>query len=262
LLTPFQTGAGTTASRLGMADLGVAQLHDMREQAEMIANLDPSGPPLIADMDTGYGGPIMIANSVSQYIRAGVAGFHIEDQIQNKRCGHLQGKQVVSATEFFSRIRAAKAAIVRANSDIVLIARTDANQQLGYDECISRLKAARDLGADVGLLEGFTSKEQARQAVKDMAPWPLLLNSVENGTSPLITVQEAQEMGFKIMIFSFAALAPAYGAIRSAYELLKQEGRVGTAKDLTPKKLFEVCGLNSAIEIDKGAGGLAFAGGV
>jgi len=286
----YQTGAGTTASRLGMADLGVAQLHDMREQAEMIANLDPSGPPLIADMDTGYGGmqpptsipfptplhsisslnspsnnppgPIMIANSVSQYIRAGVAGFHIEDQIQNKRCGHLQGKQVVSATEFLSRIRAAKAAIIRANSDIVLIARTDANQQLGYDECISRLRAARDLGADVGLLEGFTSKEQARQAVRDMAPWPLLLNSVENGSSPLIMVQEAQEMGFKIMIFSFAALAPAYSAIRSAYELLKVEGRVGTAKDLTPKKLFEICGLNSAIEIDKGAGGLAFAGGV
>ena len=260
-----------------MADLGVAQLHDMREQAEMIANLDPSGPPLIADMDTGYGGlfptstatsrlthpgPIMIANSVSQYIRANVAGFHIEDQIQNKRCGHLAGKQVVSATEFLSRIRAAKAAIVRARSDIVLIARTDANQQLGYDECIARLRAARDLGADVGLLEGFTSKDQARQAVKDLAPWPLLLNSVENGHSPLITVQEAQDMGFRIMIFSFAALAPAYGAIRSAYENLKTSGRVGTAKDLTPKKLFEVCGLGAAIEIDKGAGGLAFAGGV
>lgn len=155
-------------------------------------------------------GPIMVTNSVNQYIRAGVAGFHIEDQVQNKRCGHLQGKKVVDAEVFLSRIRAAKAAKDRARSDIVLIARTDANQQFGYDECIRRLKAARDIGADVGLLEGFTSKEQARQAVRDLAPWPLLLNSVENGTSPLITVDEAKEMGFRIMIFLFAALAPAY----------------------------------------------------
>ena len=234
---PTQTGAGTTASRLGQPDLGIAQLSDMREHAEMIANLDPWGPPVIADMDTGWGGkssiyhlfpctifferrtasdatiagPIMVANSVSQYIRAGVAGFHIEDQIQNKRCGHLQGKQVVSEEEFYMRIRAAKGAKDRAGSDIVLIARTDANQQLGYDECMKRLKGARNIGADVGLLEGFTSKDQAQRAVKELAPWPLLLNMVENGATPIITTKEAAEMGFRIMIFSFGSLAPAVG---------------------------------------------------
>jgi methylisocitrate lyase len=207
-------------------------------------------------------GPIMVTNSVNQYIRAGVAGFHIEDQVQNKRCGHLQGKKVVDAEVFLSRIRAAKAAKDRARSDIVLIARTDANQQFGYDECIRRLKAARDIGADVGLLEGFTSKEQARQAVRDLAPWPLLLNSVENGTSPLITVDEAKEMGFRIMIFSFAALAPAYTAIKQAFETLKYKGVTGTKKELTPKVLFEVCGLQDSMQIDANAGGLAFAGGV
>lgn len=204
----------------------------------------------------------MVTNSVNQYIRAGVAGFHIEDQVQNKRCGHLQGKKVVDTEIFLSRIRAAKAAKDRAHSDIVLIARTDANQQFGYDECISRLKAARDIGADVGLLEGFTSKEQARQAVADLAPWPLLLNSVENGTSPLITVDEAREMGFRIMIFSFAALAPAYTAIKHAFETLKYKGVTGTKKELTPKVLFEVCGLHDSMQIDANAGGLAFAGGV
>lgn len=130
----------------------------------------------------------MVINSVQQYIRAGVAGFHIEDQVQTKRCGHLQGKKVVDIETFLSRIRAAKAAKDHARSDIVLIDRTDANQQHGYDECIKRLKGARAIGADVGLLEGFTSKEQARQAVLDLAPWPLLLKSVENGTSPLIIV--------------------------------------------------------------------------
>ena len=266
-----------------MADLAIAQLHDMREHADMIANLDPvNGPPLIADMDTGYGGtlnppshscprmthanqlsgPIMVANSVKQYIRAGVAGFHIEDQVQNKRCGHLKGKKVVEMETYLSRIRAAKGAINQMQSDIVLIARTDALQQHGYDECIARLKAARDIGADVGLLEGFTSKEMARRAVKDLAPWPLLLNMVENGATPIIPSREAKEMGFRIMIFSFASLAPAYTAIKSTMEKLKAEGVTGTGKDLTPVKLFEVCGLKESMKVDFDAGGLAFADGV
>ncbi|KAL4767495.1 oxaloacetate acetylhydrolase [Aspergillus nidulans var. acristatus] len=258
----YMTGAGTTASRLGMADLGLAQLYDMRTNAEMIANLDPFGPPLIADMDTGYGGPLMVSKSVQQYIQAGVAGFHIEDQIQNKRCGHLAGKRVVSLEEYLTRIRAAKLTKERLHSEIVLIARTDALQQHGYDECIRRLKAARDLGADVGLLEGFTSKEQARQAVQDLAPWPLLLNMVENGAGPVIPVDEACEMGFRIMIFSFATLAPAYLGIKEALEKLKKDGVVGTPDGLGPKKLFEVCGLLDSMRIDTEAGGDGFANGV
>ncbi|KAJ5145426.1 hypothetical protein N7448_002818 [Penicillium atrosanguineum] len=258
----YMTGAGTTASRLGMADLGLAQLHDMRTNAEMIANLDPFGPPLIADMDHGYGGPLMVSKSVQQYIQAGVAGFHIEDQVQNKRCGHLAGKKVVSLDEYMTRIRAAKLTKDRLHSDIVLIARTDALQQHGYEECIRRLKAAREAGADVGLLEGFTSKEQARQAVQDLAPWPLLLNMVENGASPVITTQEAEDMGFRIMIFSFASLASAYLGIRSALMHLKTEGVVGTPEGLGPRKLFEVCGLMDSMKVDTEAGGDGFADGV
>ena len=204
----------------------------------------------------------MVANSVASYIRAGVAGFHIEDQIQNKRCGHLAGKKVVPAEEFYQRIRAAKGAKTRLRSDITLIARTDALQTLGYEECLRRLKGARDIGADVGLLEGFTTKEQAAQAVKDLAPWPLLLNMVENGASPVITTAEAREMGFRIMIFSFASLAPAYVAIRNTLLRLKAEGVVGTCEDLTPRRLFEVCGLKDSMSIDIEAGGIAFAEGV
>ncbi|CDM27199.1 hypothetical protein DTO013E5_4561 [Penicillium roqueforti] len=258
----YMTGAGTTASRLGMADLGLAQLHDMKTNAEMIANLDPFGPPLIADMDTGYGGPLMVSKSVQQYIQAGVAGFHIEDQIQNKRCGHLNGKKVVSLDEYIMRIRAAKLTKDRLHSDIVLIARTDALQQHGYDECIRRLKAARDIGADVGLLEGFTSKEQARQAVQDLAPWPLLLNMVENGASPLITTKEAEEMGFRIMIFSFATITPAYMGIKATLERLKADGVVGVPEGLGPRTIFEVCGLMDSMKVDTESGNDGFAEGV
>ncbi|KAJ5170973.1 uncharacterized protein N7500_003756 [Penicillium coprophilum] len=258
----YMTGAGTTASRLGMADLGLAQLHDMKTNAEMIANLDPFGPPLIADMDTGYGGPLMVSKSVQQYIQAGVAGFHIEDQISNKRCGHLNGKKVVGLEEYLMRIRAAKLTKDRLHSDIVLIARTDALQQHGYEECIRRLKAARDIGADVGLLEGFTSKEQARQAVQDLAPWPLLLNMVENGASPLITTKEAEEMGFRIMIFSFATITPAYMGIKATLERLKADGVVGVPEGLGPRTIFEVCGLMDSMKIDTESGNDGFAEGV
>lgn len=256
----------------------------MRDNADMIANLDPFGPPLIADMDTGYGGtyttetihawgpaskantqttgPIMVARTVEHYIRSGVAGAHLEDQILTKRCGHLSGKKVVPREEYMTRIRAAVAAKRRLKSDFVLIARTDALQSLGYEECIGRLKEARAAGADVGLLEGFKSKEQAAAAVRELAPWPLLLNSVENGHSPLITVEEAREMGFRIMIFSFATLAPAYAAIRDTLLRLKNHGVVGTPDGITPVKLFEVCGLGDAMQVDIGAGGGAFAEGV
>ncbi|CAG7939700.1 unnamed protein product [Penicillium olsonii] len=258
----YMTGAGTTASRLGMADLALAQLHDMKTNAEMIANLDPFGPPLIADMDTGYGGPLMVSKAVQQYIQAGVAGFHIEDQIQNKRCGHLAGKKVVGLEEYLTRIRAAKLTKDRLHSDIVLIARTDALQQHGYEECIRRLKAAREIGADVGLLEGFTSKEQARQAVQDLAPWPLLLNMVENGASPLITTQEAEEMGFRIMIFSFATITPAYQGIKATLQRLKKDGVVGTPEGLGPKTIFDVCGLMDAMKVDTESGGDGFVDGV
>ena len=226
-LTAYQTGAGTSASRLGVADLGIAHLADMKANAEMIANLDPNGPPLIADMDHGYGGPIMVANSTKQYIRAGVAGFHIEDQVLQKRCGHLSGKEVVDADTYISRIRAAIAAREELNSDIVIIARTDALQPHGYDECITRLKRARAEGADAGLLEGFTTKAEARKAVKDLAGWPLMINMVENAVTPLITVPEAREMGFRIMNFSFCCLSATYTGIHSMLTTLKETGITG-----------------------------------
>ncbi|KAI4271567.1 MAG: hypothetical protein L6R38_006838 [Xanthoria sp. 2 TBL-2021] len=259
--TLYMTGAGSTASMLGMADLGIASRDDMVRNADMIANLNSHNFELIADMDTGYGGPVTITQTVKQYIRANVAAFHIEDQVLTKRCGHLSGKKVVTNDVYLSRIRAARAAIDHEHADIQLIARTDANQQLGYDECMVRLKAARDCGADVGLLEGFKTKEEAARAVKELAPWPLLLNIVENGHSPLITVEEAREMGFRIMIFSFAGLAPAYMAMKAAYEKLRYEGITGIqGSGVGPRVLFDVCGLQDAVEVDANAGGEDYKG--
>lgn len=243
----------------GQADLAISTLNDMRQNAEMIANLSPS-VPLIADADTGYGGPIMVARMTEQYARSGVAGFHIEDQIQTKRCGHLAGKILVDTPTYISRIRAAVQTRERLGSDIVIIARTDALQKFGYDESLARLRGARDAGADVGFLEGVSSKEEARRVVQDLKPWPVLLNMVEHGATPTMSAKEAQEIGFQIMIVPFAGLAPAYKAIKESMEKLKETGLPNT--DFTPQQLFRVCGLDDSVNIDEAAGGYAFEGGV
>lgn len=253
-----QTGAGTTASRLGHADLGIATQHDMRTNAEMIANLDVS-IPLIADADTGYGGPINVARTVEMYARSGVAGLHLEDQVQTKRCGHLGGKELVDRDTFVSRIRAAVAARKRIGSDILIIARTDALQGLGYDEALRRLKAARDAGADVGFLEGVSSMDMLKQVNKDLVPWPMLLNMVEGSVTPHVSANEAEALGFRIIIYPLAALAPAYDAIRDGMVKLKETGRMDHDPKLTVKFLFSAMGLEESMAIDAEAGGKSFA---
>ncbi|KAF1359808.1 carboxyvinyl-carboxyphosphonate phosphorylmutase [Lizonia empirigonia] len=259
----YMTGAGTTMSRLGMADMGIATLNDMHTNAEMIANLDP-GVPLIADADTGYGGPIMVGRTVTKYIRAGVAGLHLEDQVVNKRCGHLNGKQLVDITEYASRIKAAAMAREK-HGDIVIIARTDALQGYSYDEAIKRLRAAVAEGADVCFLEGVTFREDAARACKDLAPTPCLFNNVPGGVSPDFSVQECKDIGYKLAIFPCLALEMVYPAVRKAVQQLKTLGNVGPAEEggrrYRPKELFQVCGLDDLVEFDRAAGGTSYAKG-
>ncbi|OQE45983.1 hypothetical protein PENCOP_c001G03492 [Penicillium coprophilum] len=257
----YMTGAGTAASVHGQADLGICTLTEMRANADMLANLSPY-TPLIADADTGYGGPIMVARTTEQYARSGVAAFHIEDQVQTKRCGHLFGKQLVDTDTYTSQIRAAVQARERIGSDIVIIARTDSLQPHGYGESLARLRAARDVGADVGFLEGISSREMAHRVVADLAPWPLLLNMVEHGSTPSISAKEAKEIGFRIVIFPLATLGPALLAMREGLERLKRDGLPGLDEELTPQMLSRVCGLNDNLELDAAAGGVVFDGGV
>ena len=232
----------------------------MRSHAEMIANISPT-TPLIADADTGYGGPIMVSRTTQAYARSGVAGLHIEDQVQTKRCGHLQGKELVDQEVFLTRIRAAVSARKSIGSDIVIIARTDALQKYGWEEAIRRLNAAKECGADVGFLEGIRSKEEAAKATQALK-FPLLLNMVYGGATPDISVAEAHKMGFKIIIFPFAALSPAYHAIQQSLKGLKQNGEVEPDGKMTPKELFNVVGLQQSLKIDAKAGGLAYTNGV
>jgi 2-methylisocitrate lyase-like PEP mutase family enzyme len=164
----YMTGAGTAASRLGLPDLGLATMGDMAANASMIASLDRS-VPVIADADTGYGGPLMVARIVHAYMAGGVAALHLEDQVITKRCGHLSNKELVDEHVYLSRIRAACMAREEARrasggaADIVIIARSDALQSLGYDAAVSRLAKAIALGADVAFLEGTGFKVTTRK---------------------------------------------------------------------------------------------------
>ncbi|KIW25230.1 uncharacterized protein PV07_08426 [Cladophialophora immunda] len=243
--TLYMTGAGTSMSRLGEADLVLATMTDMKNNVEMISNLDPS-VPVIADADTGYGAPINVGRTVAAYIRAGVAAFHLEDQVVNKRCGHLAGKQLVSKDEYLTRIRAA--------SDIVIIARTDALQSLGLEEAISRLEAAVAAGADVAFLEAISTREEAEAVCRVFNPQsvPIMYGMVQESKAYKLSPVEAKNMGFKIIVFASLCLAPTFLAVSKALRTLKEQGdceRYGP--DASPHRLFDACGMQKLIEFDR-----------
>lgn len=248
-------------SRLGAADMGIATLNDMLTNASMLASISPR-TPLIADADTGYGGPVMVGRTVTSYIRAGVAGLHLEDQIVSKRCGHLNGKQLVSVEEYEARIRAAALAREESGGDIVIIARTDALQSFGYEEAMTRLRRAVAQGADVAFLEGVTTAEDARRICIDLAPTPCLFNNVPGGVSPDFDTQMCRQIGYKLAIFPLLACEVVYPAVRKAVQQMKELGSVQSVEEdgmrYGPRELFRVCGLDELIEFDVKAGGLSY----
>ncbi|SOV06477.1 related to carboxyphosphonoenolpyruvate phosphonomutase [Ustilago sp. UG-2017a] len=269
----YQTGAGTSASRLARADLGFLSLSDMTAAAGVSITADPSLlTPVIADADTGFGGPPQVARTVLEYHRAGIAALHIEDQVTSKRCGHLNSKQLVDTDTFISRITAAANA---SNSlpcpkedRILIIARTDALADLGLEEAIERLKKARDAGAEMGFLEGLRSDQEARTAIQALAPWPLLANCVTGGKSLLWTAKEVERLGFKLAIFPTAGIFAVQKALEASYSNLAErgigieaekgeEGRVdlGGADSAGLRKFFVDMGLEDELGIDRLAAG-------
>jgi len=175
----YMTGAGTSAAR-GFPDYGLLSLTEMVENAAMIAR--SISLPLISDADTGYGNELNVTRTVREFESRGVAAIHIEDQVSPKRCGHLDGKQIVPREEFVSKIRAAIAA--RRDPDFIIIARTDARAVIGLDEAIDRANAALAVGADMAFVEAVVSLEEMA-AVPQRVHGPCLLNIVPGGKTPV-----------------------------------------------------------------------------
>ncbi|MFS8980032.1 isocitrate lyase/PEP mutase family protein [Cupriavidus necator] len=190
----YMTGAGTSAAR-GFPDFGLLTMSEMVENAAVMAR--SIAIPLIADADTGYGNELNVVRTVREYEARGVAAIHIEDQVSPKRCGHLDGKEVVSREEFVSKIRAAVES--RRSPDFLLIARTDARAMLGLDEAIWRAEAALDAGADMVFVEATQSVEEAA-LVPRRVKGACLLNVVPGGRTPIDDLRQAEEMGYKLAI--------------------------------------------------------------
>ena len=190
----YMTGAGTAAA-LGYPDFGLLDMGEMVANAAAMARA--ISVPLIADADTGYGNELNVTRTVREYESRGVAAIHIEDQVSPKRCGHLDGKEVVSRAEFVSKIRAAVDA--RRTKEFLIIARTDARAMMSLDEAIWRGNAALDAGADLVFVEATQSLEEVA-AVPRAVKGPCLLNVVPGGRTPIFDLREAEAMGYKLAI--------------------------------------------------------------
>ena len=215
----YMTGFGTAASVLGQPDVGLLTMSEMVSRAAALAAV-VGDRPLIADADTGYGNPINVRRTVREYERAGVAAIHIEDQVWPKKCGHMEGKQVIPVDEMVQKIRAA--ADARQDPDFVIIARTDANAVYGLEDALRRGRAYREAGADVIFIEAPRSIEELRAIAQAFPDVPLLYNWAESGKTPLLPLEEIHALGFKLVIFPVSMLFAATQALIDLLEALKQ----------------------------------------
>jgi 2-methylisocitrate lyase-like PEP mutase family enzyme len=204
----YMTGFGTSASRLGLPDLGYAGLAEMADHARNLAAA--VGIPLIADADTGYGNALGVRRTVQAYEAAGVAALHIEDQVAPKRCGHLSGHQIVPLGEFAGKVRAAVEA--RRDPDMMIIARTDAISAVGFDEALRRGEAVARAGADVLFVEAPRDEMQVERIARAFDV-PLLYNYASGGRSPLLPFAQLRALGYAILILPIDTLLVATRAM-------------------------------------------------
>jgi 2,3-dimethylmalate lyase len=217
----YMTGFGTSAALIGRPDVGLLTMTEMAEAAGRIAACVDI--PVIADADTGYGNPLNVIRTVGAYEAAGVAGIHIEDQVAPKKCGHMEGKQVIGAQEMAEKVRAAVDA--RTQPEFVIIARTDARAVEGLAAAIERGRLYRDAGADVLFIEAVVSEAEAEEVARALPDVPLLFNWAEGGKTPPISLDRLTELGYRIVIFPIGTLLAATGAIR---RILREIARDGT----------------------------------
>jgi carboxyvinyl-carboxyphosphonate phosphorylmutase len=216
----YMTGFGTAAALLGRPDVGLLTMSEMVGNAARI--VAACELPVIADADTGYGNPLNVIRTVQEYERAGVAAIHLEDQVAPKRCGHMEGKQVIPTVEMEAKIRAAAAA--RRSADFVIIARTDARAVEGMDSALDRARRYRDAGADVLFVEAAETEDEIAAVANRLGDVPLLFNWAEGGKTPPVDHARLAELGFKIVIFPIATLLGTTAWIRHALAEIRAAG--------------------------------------
>ncbi len=216
----YMTGFGTAAAQLGQPDVGLLTMTEMVDNARRIARA--VGIPVIADADTGYGNPLNVIRTVHEYEAAGVAAIHLEDQVMPKRCGHIEGKQVIAAADMGAKVRAAVAA--RSSPDFLIIARTDAGAVEGLPAALDRARRYREEGADMLFVEAPQSIAEIETIAGALTDVPLLFNYAEGGKTPAVSRAQLQELGFKLVIFPVGLLLAATAAMRALLERIHADG--------------------------------------
>ena len=207
------------AADLCLPDIGIATLSEFVTRGQQIARV--TDLPAFIDIDTGFGEPMSAARSVRLMEEAGIAGCHIEDQVMPKRCGHLDGKEVVDTVEMVQRIRAASDA--KMDDNFCLIARSDARAIEGLDRAIDRMKAYVDAGADMIFPEAMTSEKEF-EAVRAEIDVPILANMTEFGKSRLLNIKELENLGFNVVIYPVTTLRLAMGEVARGLDTLIKDG--------------------------------------
>ncbi len=215
----YMTGFGATAAVLGCPDVGLLTQTEMTTHARNMARAIDI--PIVADADTGYGGPANVERTVKEYQQAGVAAIHLEDQILPKRCGHMAGVKLVPADEAVRRLECALAA--RGNDDMMIIGRTDALAAAGLDEAIARARRYRDAGVDLVFVDAIKRIDDAR-AVAQAVEGPLMMSVVEGNETAKLTPDEIMRMGFALALYPLSTLFTACHAIRNVLAELRQHG--------------------------------------
>ena len=239
----YLTGFGASASHLGAPDIGLMTGSEMAGLAGRVAAT--VSVPVMADADTGYGSVLNVRHTVKAYRRAGVAAMQLEDQESPKRCGHLEGKQVVEVAEMVAKIKAAKD---EAGDDLLIIARTDARAVLGLDDALARGHAYHEAGADILFIEAPRDLDELGVVTQELHHAPLLANMVEGGKTPYLSADVLGEMGFSVAIYPITALLAATGAVRQALSQMRSEDGVVQADMPSFSDLHDISGLDEYLD--------------
>lgn len=238
----YLSGGGVAASSLGIPDLGITTLHDVTEDAKRITAVTES--PLLVDIDTGWGGTFNIARATREMIQAGVAGFHIEDQVMQKRCGHRPNKAIVTQEEMVDRIKSAVDA--RTDESFVIMARTDALAVEGMQSAIDRAMACVEAGADMIFPEAMNELPQYAEFTKAVDV-PVLANITEFGATPLFTTEELAGVGVKLVLYPLSAFRAQCKAAENVYTHILQDGTQQNVLDTmqTRMDLYDTIGYHA-----------------
>jgi methylisocitrate lyase len=247
--TIYVSGAAIAGNFLGYPDIGLTTMSEVLENARNIVRA--TSLPVVCDADTGFGNAINMMRTVREFESSGLAGIQIEDQVMPKKCGHTEGKLLISKAEMVQKVKAAVDA--RQDPDFVFVVRTDAIAVNGIEDALDRALAYQEAGADVVFVEAPRTLEEMRRICRTIKA-PLLANMVEGGgKTPILPLQELKEMGYKMVIYPVSTHMAAIKAMQEVLAVLKKDGSTGAySSQMVPfQEMFEVVGRSKITALEK-----------